>query len=111
MNKDDRRYLTLEEKIDELVEYIYQGVMEDFDIQHTEDELEEMDANDTYFDNVREEKMGVKGYEDVTFREWSEMPYEDIVNVYNICRGTTLTVEELASMKVYWNGNFKAVCE
>ncbi len=111
MDKEARVYLTLKDKIDELVEYIYQGVMEDFDMKYTEDELEEMDANDTYYDKVIEEKMGVKGYEDVTFREWREMSNEDIVNVYNICRGTNLTVEEIDSMKVYWNRNGRAVRE
>ena len=111
MNKEEKRYLTLEDKIDELVEYIYQGVMEDFEMKHTEDELEEMDAKDTYYDKVIEEKMGVKGYEDVTFREWKEMSNEDIVNVYNICRGTKLTVEDIDSMKVYWSGNHRFICE
>ena len=111
MNKEERRYLTLEDKINGLVEYSYQGIMDDFDMKHTEEEIEEMDENDTYFDKVREEKLEVEGYEDVTFREWSEMSNEDIVNVYNICRGTNLTVEEIDEMKVYWNGNFRAVCE
>ena len=46
MDKEARVYLTLKDKIDELVEYIYQGVMEDFDMKYAEDELEEMDAND-----------------------------------------------------------------
>lgn len=111
METTNRRYLTLEEKIDELVEYIYQGIMEDFDMKHTEEEIEEMDENETYFDKVREEKLEVEGYEDVTFREWSEMSNEDIVKVYNIIRGTDLTVEQIDAMKVYWNGNFRAVCE
>ena len=111
MKNEERIYLTLEDKIDELVEYIFQGVMEDFDMKYTEDEIEEMDNNDTYFDKAREEKLGVEGYEDVTFNEMCEMSNEDIVKVYNIIRGTDLTVEQIDAMKVYWNGNFRAVCE
>jgi len=111
METTNRRYLTLGEKIDELVEYIFQGVMEDFDMKHTEEEIEEMYENDIYYDKVVEEKMEIKGYEEVTFREWREMPMEDIVRAYNIIRGTDLTVEQIDAMKVYWNGNLRAVCE
>ena len=53
----------------------------------------------------------LKGYEEVTFREWREMPMEDIVRAYNIIRGTDLTVVQIDAMKVYWNGNLRAVCE
>ena len=61
--------MTYEEKMDEIVERIYQAVMEDFDLAFTEDELEKMYDNDTYFDKAREHTLGVEGYERTTFNE------------------------------------------
>ena len=111
MKKEERIYLTLDEKMDELVERIYQCLIDDFDMRHSEEEIEEMEDNDTYFDTVRAEKLEIEGYEETTFNEMCEMPYEDIVKVHNIFYGSSITVNELNEMKVFYNGCFNAVTE
>lgn len=93
---------TYEDKMDEIVERIYQAVMEDFDLTLTEEEIEEMTENDTYFDAAREYTLGVEGYEKMTFNEMCELSDEEIIKVHNLMYNARLTVEILKSDENYW---------
>lgn len=93
---------TYEEKMDEIVERIYQAVMEDFDLTLTEEQIEEMDENDTYFDNAREHTLGIEGYENMTFNEMCDLSDEEIIKIHNIMYGAHLTVDILKSDENYW---------
>ena len=93
---------TYEDKMDEIVERIYQAIMEDFDLAFTEDELEEMYESDTYFDKAREHTLGVEGYEKMTFNEMCELSDEEIIKVHNLMYDARLTVEILKSDENYW---------
>lgn len=94
---------TYEEKIDDIVERIFQAVMDEFDTKLTDEEIEEMDENDTYFDTAREQKLGVEGYEDMTFNEMCDLSDEEIVKIHNLMYDAHLTVEILKSDENYWN--------
>ena len=93
---------TYEEKMDDIIERIYQAVMDEFDTKLTEEEIEEMDENDTYFDTAREQKLWVEGYEDITFNEMCELSDEEIIKIHNLVYGARLTVEILKSDENYW---------
>lgn len=93
---------TYEDKMDEIIERIYQAVMEDFDLAFTEEELEEMYDNDTYFDKAREHTLGVEGYEKMTFNEMCKLSDEEIIKVHNLMYDARLTVEILKSDENYW---------
>ena len=99
-----RRYCTMEDKIDMICERIYQAAFDEFDNIHTEEEIEQMDEDDTYFENAYQQKVWVKGYENYTVYDIGLLPYKDIIKIYNYIYEENLTVESVRNDKLYWNG-------
>lgn len=100
--KRSNQYLTIDEKIDLIKERIYQAMFDEFDSNHTEEEIEAMDEEDTYFDNAYNQVIWVKEFEDHTFAEISNMDYEDIIAIHNDIYSDTLTLQDIETAKLYW---------
>ncbi len=107
--KEERVYLTLEEKIDVLYERIFPACYEDFDPECSEEELDYLYENDLYYPKLYESKIGVNGDEGITHGELKEMSYEDIINVHNQMYEESLTLAEIDNLKVYWKNMMTAV--
>ena len=79
--------MTLEDKREAMIERILQGAFEDFDMRYSNEEIEEMLDNDTYYDKVYNEPLEIDGYEKATLKEMLELPYKDILTIHNIIYG------------------------
>ena len=80
--------MTIEDRRDAMIESIIQGAMEDFDMRYTDEELESMlETEHLYFDKFYSEPLEVTGYEKVTLKEMLNLPYKDILTIYNRIHG------------------------
>ena len=106
--KNEMRYLTLEDKMEVIKERIIQGGFDEFDSNYSEEELDEMLENDTYYEEFRKMGLGAKGYENKTFDDLNEMDFEDILNVHNEFTRCKITLKKLDEMKVFYNASGSA---
>ena len=103
--KNEMKYFTLEEKMEVIRERIIEGGFEDFDMNYSAEEIDEMFENDTYYDLYYASEIGVEGYEGKTNADLLEMPYEDILAIHNIITGSKITLKEIDEMEVFLNGS------
>lgn len=102
--ENTKKYLTIDEKMDLIKERIYQAAFDEFDATHSEEELELMDEEDTYFENAYHQTLWTKGYENYTYDDIYNLPYKDIINIHNDIYECTLTLESVENTKLYWKG-------
>ena len=86
---------TLEDRIESLKESIILGAIEDFDMNYSMEELDELIENDYdhYMDMVYDQEIGAIGYEGLKLTDLDKLSNEDIIKIYNFFHNTHLTME------------------
>lgn len=87
--------LTLDEKMENIKERIIQAAMDEFDYNHSEEEVDELLENDKYFDDVYDQEIWVEGFEALKFSDMNKLPCEAILKIHNAIYGDSISYEEL----------------
>ena len=106
--KNEMKYFTLADKMEVIKERIIEGGFEDFEMNYSAEEIDEMFENDTYYDLFYATEIGAEGYEGKTFADLNEMSFEDILAIHNIFTESNKTLKEIDEMEVFLNGSQRA---
>ena len=103
--KNERYYLTLEEKIEVLIDRIIDAGFDHFSSTHSSEEIEELEEIDfdTYDTEVFSQDLWVKGYENYILDDVRNMPFEDIVVIHNEIYRKKATLNMIEDMRVFCN--------
>ena len=87
--------ITLEERMEDIKERIYQAAMDEFDLKHNEEEIDELLDNNEYFDYVYDQGIWVEGFESLKFSDIYKLSHEDVLKIHNAIYDNSISYEEL----------------
>ena len=104
--KNEKKYLTLEEKIEVLI-----GLIQDEGYLRFNQSEDDFDDFETYDTEVQSQSLWVEGYENYILNDVPKMTFEDVIHIYNDIYESKVSLNDLDKMDAYLNKHYEPVVD